>query len=118
LPIQLKRVYEPAAKNDGLRILVERLWPRGLSKANAKIDLWTKEIAPSTELRKWFAHAPEKWPEFLERYYSELAAQTELVESLVERVLDSKVTFVFASKEARFNNAVALKRFIESRLAK
>ncbi len=113
MPISLKRAYEPPARSDGCRILVERLWPRGLSKQNAKIDLWPKEAAPSTELRRWFNHQPDKWAEFKRRYFEELRARRESLEPIFERVRAGRVTFVFASRESRFNNAVALKEYVE-----
>lgn len=113
MPISLKRAYEPAARSDGCRILVERLWPRGVSKTKAKIDLWSKDTAPSTELRRWFDHDPDKWAEFKRRYFGELRARRESLEPLLERVHEGGVTFVYASKEERFNAAVALKQFVE-----
>jgi uncharacterized protein YeaO (DUF488 family) len=111
--ISLKRVYEPAARSDGFRILVERLWPRGLSKKDAKIDLWAKEAAPSAELRRWFDHRPERWPEFRRRYFRELDSRDDALQPIRERVRAEHVTFVFASRETRFNNAVALKEYLE-----
>ena len=113
MPISLKRAYEAPSRSDGFRILVERLWPRGLSKQDAKIDLWSKEAAPSTELRRWFDHEPEKWAEFKRRYFKELQARRESVEPIAEHVRAGRVTFVFASRELRFNNAVALKEYVE-----
>ena len=115
-PILLKRVYETPERLDGCRILVERLWPRGLSKLDAKVDLWAKETAPSSELRRWFDHEPDRWPEFKRRYFAELADQPESLERILERVRVGRVTFVFASRETRFNNAVALKQLVEERL--
>ena len=118
MPISLKRVYEPPSNADGLRILVERLWPRGLSKGAAKIDWWLREAAPSTELRKWFGHKPEKWPEFKRRYFKELNSHREILMPIRERMRRGRVTFVFAAKEERFNNAVALKEYLERRMPK
>jgi len=115
MSILLKRAYEPPSRRDGCRILVERLWPRGLSKQRAKIDLWAKAAAPSTALRRWFNHEPAKWTEFKRRYVGELRAHPEGLEPILERVRVGRVTFVFASREARFNNAVALKTFLERR---
>ena len=112
MSISLKRVYETPARSDGCRILVERLWPRGVSKQDAKIDLWPKEAAPSTELRRWFNHEPDKWTEFKRRYFKELRARRPLG-PILERVRSGRVTFVFASREPRFNNAVALKEYVE-----
>ncbi len=115
MTIRLKRVYEQAARDDGCRILVERLWPRGIKKADARIDLWLKDLAPSTTLRKWFDHNPARWTEFKRRYYTELASNQDVVDALMQRVRNGSVTFVYASKETQFNNAVALKEFIERR---
>ncbi len=113
--IKLKRAYETPAKADGTRILVERLWPRGLSKDRAKIDWWAKETAPSTELRKWFGHDPAKWTEFRRKYHAELRNRPEAFEELMETVR-GKVTFVYASKEERFNAAAALREYVERAL--
>ena len=113
MSISLKRAYETPSRPDGCRILVERLWPRGLSKQDAKIDLWSKEAAPSTELRRWFNHEPHKWTEFKRRYFKELRARRESLEPILKRVRAGRVTFVFASRESRFNNAVALKEYVE-----
>jgi uncharacterized protein YeaO (DUF488 family) len=113
MPIRLKRVYEPPARADGVRILVERLWPRGLTKAAAKIDQWTKDVSPSPALRQWFAHDPEKWTEFQRRYRAELAANKEGVAALRLLVARGTVTFVFAAKDEARNSAVLLKAFLE-----
>jgi len=113
MPISLKRVYDKPIRPDGCRILVERLWPRGLTKQDARIDLWAKNAAPSTELRSWFNHEPDKWREFKRRYFKELHASVEALEPIVERIRAGPVTFVFASRESRFNNAVALKEYLE-----
>lgn len=113
MSILLKRAYEPPSRSDGCRILVERLWPRGLSKQRAKIDLWAKEAAPSTVLRRWFNHDPAKWTEFKRRYVRELRAHPAALEPILERLRAGRVTFVFASRESRRNNAVALKAFLE-----
>src|SRR5947199_10615712 len=115
MSILLKRAYEPPSRMDGCRILVERLWPRGLSKQRAKIDLWAKEAAPSTGLRRWFNHDPAKWAEFKRRYVRELRAHPEALEGILEGVRAGRVTFVFGSRESHFNNAVALKAFVERR---
>lgn len=113
--IQLKRAYVPAAASDGRRILVERLWPRGVSKDQAQIAAWTKDVAPSPELRKWFDHRPERWKEFKRRYFAELDARPEAVDALLSEMGRGKTTFVFASREERLNNAVALVEYLESR---
>ena len=113
MTIKLKRIYEEPETSDGIRILVERLWPRGLSKEKAKVDIWLKDAAPSTELRKWFSHDPEKWEEFKQRYYNELLQKERLLKDTVKVKLKEKSTFVYASKEEEFNNAVALKEYVE-----
>jgi uncharacterized protein YeaO (DUF488 family) len=115
MPIKLKRAYEKASPDDGKRILVEHLWPRGLKKEQAKIDLWLKDVAPSTELRKWYGHDPRKWDEFKERYWKELEAKRGLVSDLAEECRAGRVTFVFGSKEEKLNSAAALKEYIETK---
>lgn len=114
ITIRIKRVYEEPEESDGRRVLVDRLWARGLSKEKAKVDIWVKEIAPSTELRRWYGHDPEKWPEFKLKYAAELEANPARVEELVAEVEAGTVTFLYSSKEDRLNNAVALKEYIES----
>ena len=115
MPILLKRIYERATKQDGFRVLVERLWPRGVSKETGKIDLWLKDAAPSSELRMWFNHDPSKWEEFRTRYFAELNQRKDAMNEIVTRARKEKVTFVFASREEKFNNAVALKEYLEGR---
>lgn len=112
MTIRLKRAYERPAKTDGQRVLVERLWPRGLTRERARIDLWLKEAAPSTELRRWFGHDPAKWAEFRKRYFKELDRRRKLLAPLFGKLSGRTVTFVFASRETRFNNAVALREYI------
>lgn len=114
--IHLKRAYDAPAKQDGLRILVERLWPRGVSKDKAAVDLWLKSLAPSTELRKWYAHDPEKWEEFCDRYWAELNEQSDLLKLLKHRTTEGDVTFVFAASDVERNSAVALKEYLETKL--
>jgi uncharacterized protein YeaO (DUF488 family) len=114
MEIKIKRAYESPSDIDGCRILVDRLWPRGLSREKAKIDLWLKELAPSTELRHWYGHDPEKWSEFKTRYFAELGRHPELVNELLEYVHEGAVTFVYSSREQSLNNAVALKEYVES----
>ena len=116
MAIWIKRAYESPTRDDGQRILVDRLWPRGLSKEKAKIDYWARGISPSTELRRWYGHDPEKWEAFKSRYFQELDANTEGMEKLLEQVRRGTVTFVYSSTEPRINNAVALKEYVESRL--
>ena len=110
--IRLKRAYEPPAAADGLRILVERLWPRGLARARAKIDHWCKEVAPSPELRRWFAHDPARWPEFRRRYRTELDANAEEVARLKKLCAGRRVTFVFAARDEAMNSAILLREHL------
>jgi uncharacterized protein YeaO (DUF488 family) len=110
--IQLKRAYEKAGKDDGKRILVERLWPRGVTKAEAKIDIWEKEVAPSAELRKWYGHKPQRWEEFRKKYAAELK-RNGAVERLVKLGRSGKVTFVYAARDEERNSAVVLKEFLQ-----
>ncbi len=110
--IQLKRIYDEPGKDDGFRLLVERLWPRGITKEKAAVDLWLKDIAPSTELRKWFAHDPEKWQEFRRRYREEIRASPAL-DMLRELILQHpSITFVYAASDKQ-NSATVLKAFVE-----
>ena len=111
--IYLKRIYAAAEKSDGTRILVDRLWPRGINKKKAGIVYWAKAIAPSNELRKWYSHDPTKWDEFRERYFAELDANSEAVAELENHLTGRGVTFLFSSKEPELNNAVALKEYVE-----
>ena len=111
--LKLKRVYEPAEAADGARFLVERLWPRGLSKQAARLDAWLKETAPSDELRRWFGHDPEKWPEFRRRYFAELARAPGALAPIREALKKGSVTLVFAAKDPRLSNARALKELLE-----
>ena len=115
MPIKLKRIYEEPEESDGRRILVDRIWPRGLSKRDAELDLWLKEIAPSDELRKWYGHDPERWEQFRERYFEELNERSAMVDGLSEQASDAVVTLVFAAKDEEHNNAVALKEYLEKR---
>jgi uncharacterized protein YeaO (DUF488 family) len=111
---KIKRGYEKPSRADGVRILVDGLWPRGVSKAEAKIDEWLKEIAPSTDLRKWSGHDPARWPEFKRRYFGELQANAEVLEKLRALAKDTVVTFVFSAKDTEHNQAVALREYLES----
>ena len=115
MPLRIKRVYDPPAKADGHRVLVDRIWPRGLSKEAAQVDEWPKDIAPSTALRKWFGHAPEKWKEFLRRYHRELDANSSAVVTLRTLVRGRRVTLLFAARDVEHNNAVALKAYFGRR---
>ena len=114
MTIQVKRVYDPPAGKDGYRILVDRIWPRGLSKEQAKVDLWLKEIAPSTALRRWFGHDPDKWHEFQRRYFRELERLPDQVDQLKKLVRRKRVTLLYAAKNTDCNNAAALKSFLGS----
>ena len=115
MQIKLKRAYEAPAQEDGLRILVDRLWPRGISKEKAKIDLWLKEIAPSTDLRKWFGHDPQRWEEFRRRYHAELAANPEAVGELKKAARDqAAITLVYGARDETHNDAVALLEYLQA----
>lgn len=115
MKLQTKRAYDAPEKSDGIRILVDRLWPRGLSRDKAALDLWLKGIAPSTELRQWYAHQPEKWPEFLRRYFAELERHPEVVAELRGAAGKSTATLLYAAKDAEHNNAQALLEYLKSR---
>lgn len=110
--LETKRVYEPESPKDGTRILVERLWPRGIRKAALHLDGWNKDVAPSTELRKWFSHDPEKWPEFRQRYFKELEQHPEAWEPLVRESARGHLTLLYSSHDSEHNNAVALAEFV------
>ena len=112
MDIKIKRVYEQPQRGDGMRILVDRLWPRGLAREKARIDLWAKEIAPSNELRKWYGHEPARWEEFKRRYFAELNRMPDEVNKLTSAMKKGPVTFLFSSKEEKINNAQALKLYL------
>jgi len=111
--IKLKRAYEKPSPSDGERILVERLWPRGVTKARAAVDLWLKEIAPSPQLRTWFAHDPAKWKRFEQRYWKELQAKQQALDVLRRKARRGPLTFVYAARDEQHNGAVALKEYLE-----
>jgi len=113
--IHLKRAYDKPSPSDGERILVERLWPRGLTKARAAVELWLKDVAPSPELRKWFGHDPARWKQFERRYWKELQGRQEAVEVLRRKAKRGAVTFVYAAKDEEHNSALSLKEFLEHR---
>ena len=113
--VQIKRVYEEPSTSDGKRILIDRLWPRGLTKEKAKVDLWLKDIAPSTELRQWFGHDPSKWNEFKKRYHDELKKNREIILKLIEQLKTGKVTLVYGAKDEEHNDAVVLKEYLEKK---
>lgn len=115
--IFLKRVYEKPARGDGERFLVERLWPRGIRKSDLAANAWQKDAGPSTELRKWFAHDPAKWAEFQRRYFAELDTRPDAWEPILNAARQSVVTLLYSSHDAEHNNAVALKRYLEAKLA-
>jgi uncharacterized protein YeaO (DUF488 family) len=113
MSITIKRVYAEPAPDDGTRTLVDRLWPRGLTKEKARVDLWLKEIAPSTELRKWFAHDPEKWPEFRTRYLHELKQLSEPLAILKQHAAEGPVTLLFGARDEQHNEAVILQQLLQ-----
>lgn len=115
--IQIKRVYDPPAPDDGIRYLIDRIWPRGVRKEDLQVDEWLKEVAPSTGLRKWFGHEPEKWPEFQNRYETELEENPEAWRPIFEAARQGNVTLLYAARNQEHNNAVALKRYIDRKLA-
>ncbi len=113
--LHIKRIYEPAAEGDGKRILVDRLWPRGVNKNDAHVDFWLKDIAPSTDLRRWFGHDPNKWDEFRQRYRDELKNNAMAVDTLNELIGKSVATLLYGAKDSEHNNAVVLMDFIGDR---
>ena len=117
--VTMKRVYDPATSDDGYRVLVERLWPRGASKEAAHLDAWEKGIAPSDELRRWYGHDPEKWEEFQKRYQEELKdpAAQKILDDLAERARHGTVTLVYAAREGEISNAAVLQRLLAERAA-
>jgi uncharacterized protein YeaO (DUF488 family) len=115
--IQLKRVYEKPEPHDGARFLVERLWPRGLHKADVQMDGWQKEAGPSDQLRKWFSHDPEKWTGFQRKYFAELDARPEAWDPILKAAEHGTLTLLYSSHDTEHNNAVALKRYVEAKLA-
>lgn len=114
--IRLKRVYDDISDDDGFRILVDRLWPRGVKKSDAGINMWFKDIAPSDELRKWFKHDPVKWENFRELYMDELEDKKNTIEEAIESINYDNITLVFAAKDRQYNQAVVLKEYIENKL--
>ncbi len=111
--IHLKRVYEEPSSKDGMRVLVERLWPRGLTKQRAAVDLWLKDVAPSPELRKWFGHDPARWQEFQNRYWAELSDKKGTVNLLRQKGDEGTLTLVYPARDEEHNGALALKQFLE-----
>jgi uncharacterized protein YeaO (DUF488 family) len=115
MDIRIKRVYEEPSDEDGTRILVDRLWPRGLTKEKAKVDLWLKDVAPSTELRKWFAHDPAKWTEFQTRYREELKKNKEPLSLLEQEAAKGTATLVYGARDEQHNEAVVLQKLLKPR---
>lgn len=116
--ITLKRVYDEAAPEDGVRFLVERLWPRGIKKTDLRLEAWLKDVAPSAELRRWFSHDPEKWSEFRRRYFAELDSRPGACEPIRIAARHGPVTLVYSSHDTEHNNAVALKEYLSARRGK
>ncbi len=114
MDIQTKRVYSPVDKEDGIRVLVDRVWPRGLTKEQVHADLWLRDAAPSTPLRKWFNHDRSKWEVFRNRYYSELDAQPEVVAKLLDETAQGRLTLLFSARDVEYNQAVALREYLLS----
>ena len=112
MKILVKRIYEPAAKSDGFRVLVDRLWPRGISKENAKLDLWLPDLGPSTELRKWFNHDPAKWDEFRRHYHAELKVKPALLATITEQAKTRPVTLLYSAKDEQHNQAAVLRSLL------
>lgn len=111
--IQVKRVYEPTATSDGFRVLVDRLWPRGISKEAAKLDLWLPDLGPSTSLRKWFNHDPARWSEFQRRYHAELKKKKALLATITEQAKTRPVTLLYSAKDEQHNQAITLRSFLK-----
>jgi uncharacterized protein YeaO (DUF488 family) len=111
--IRIKRVYEEPDNDDGVRILVDRLWPRGLTKEKARVDLWLKEIAPSTELRKWFDHDPKKWKSFRGRYETEIRHKDDLIKVLNQKAREGTITLIYGARDEKQNEALVLKQILE-----
>jgi uncharacterized protein YeaO (DUF488 family) len=117
MDIRIRRAYDPPRRGDGYRVLVDRVWPRGVSRDDLDLDEWRKEIAPSTRLREWFGHDPERWKEFQERYFAELEARQESLQGLLERARRGRITLVYGAKDPNHNNAVALRAYLKRRTA-
>lgn len=115
MDIATKRVYDPAGPQDGFRVLVDRVWPRGMTKEQVQADLWLKDVAPSTALRTWFAHDPSKWGEFKKRYFAELDARRESVTRLLDAAAKGRLTLLFSARDLSHNQAVALKEYLLAR---
>lgn len=116
MSVRIKRIYDAPADDDGYRVLVDRIWPRGLAKSEARVDRWLKEIAPSTELRRWFGHDPSRWDEFRGRYRAELEESAALVNELAEKARSTPLTLLFGARDQQHNQAVVLREWLEERL--
>ncbi len=118
--LKIKRAYEPRGPADGRRILIDRLWPRGLSKADAHIDIWLKELAPSSALRLWFKHDPQKWDKFREKYLEELSSpeKSRLIDDIAQHARHHDITLVYSARDTEYNDAIVLEEMIEERMAK
>jgi uncharacterized protein YeaO (DUF488 family) len=116
--IRIKRVYEPPDSSDGLRVLVDRLWPRGLPKEKARIDAWRRDLAPSDTLRRWFGHDPKKWTEFKRRYREELKTKEEELKGLAKQARRETISLLYSARDEKYNNAVVLKEALEEALAR
>ncbi|HOG40221.1 MAG TPA: DUF488 family protein [Syntrophorhabdaceae bacterium] len=112
IDIRLKRVYDPVEEEDGFRVLVDRIWPRGMTKVRLKADLWLKDVAPSTDLRKWFNHEHSRWEEFKSRYFFELREKSEMVNQLCDLAAKGRVTLLFSASDNQYNQAVALREYL------
>lgn len=113
MSVRIKRIYDAPADDDGYRVLVDRVWPRGVSKQAARLDRWLKEVAPSTELRRWFGHDPSRWDEFRKRYRGELEEVPALVQELVDRARSASVTLLFSARDRQYNQAVVLREWLD-----
>ena len=118
LDVCIKRIYEKPVRRDGYRVLVDRLWPRGIKKESAALDEWLRDIAPTTQLREWFAHEPDRWPAFRDRYLEELGTHAALLDALHERATQQRVTLLYAARDKKINHAVVLEEAIRARTAK
>jgi uncharacterized protein YeaO (DUF488 family) len=114
--IKVERIYNNPRGNSTFRILVDRLWPRGLSKDKVKVDLWQRDIAPSNSLRRWFSHDERKWDEFKLRYFKELEKNAEFVSTIIDKAKEEPITLLYGAKEEKFNNAIALKEYLEEKI--
>jgi uncharacterized protein YeaO (DUF488 family) len=114
--ITLKRAYDPVSRTDGRRFLVERLWPRGVSKAKLRVDAWLREVGPSTELRTWFSHDPDKWSEFRTRYFRELNSRPEAWQPIASAARRGRITLVYSSHDTQHNNAIALQEYLRTKM--